>query len=493
VREKPWLSVSGLGGSNHTGAGEITISGVSDRVAYAFNQYHYENRGYRDNNDARYDVLSAYAKLQINEMLALLLSVTQNDENRGDIGEQMFLDTGRPTLNFEQRSTTTLLGVTFTPHPDLTVLATASYRDNDIEQLTQAATIGFSIDDTFSNNEHVINLELQGLLQRDDNTLVFGADWSETDRQTNIDTLLTIPPDPPAPLPEIRYDEVPRFTSGYAYWNQQAAATLRVTIGANYSEFSAASLNEDREIWSPKLAAVWEPAPQWQLRTAYFRTLKRAAEIDDTLEPSLLGGFIQLFDDKDGTESTQTALGVDFSGSDSIRVGAEAYARKLDVPLIGLSQRLDVDQTLLRAYANWMSRPFAAAAGYVLEDSSTNSDDASILNLPEDLKTERFPITLKYFTNDGFQFGIAATYVNQESRLADGMGGRRTGEASFSTIDISATQKLLNNHLELSVMANNLLDKNFTYQNTNLYDNTPHYQLFSPERTVLLRIKYLLN
>src|SRR5690606_5958447 len=162
TREKPFLSASALGGSNNTGAGEITLSGVSGRTAYALNQYHYETLGYRDNNDARYDVLSAYIKVQATEDWSVLLSANRREEDRGDIEESLLEEARIEFQNTQETVESILIGSQLAVSDSVNVLMALSYEERELNNLTAISFFGTPINSLLDFYPRTINAELQG-------------------------------------------------------------------------------------------------------------------------------------------------------------------------------------------------------------------------------------------------------------------------------------------------------------------------------------------
>ena len=83
---------------------------------------------------------------------------------------------------------------------------------------------------------------------------------------------------------------------------------------------------------NPKLGLRYQVLPDLTLRAAYFRTLKRELLFQQTIQPTQVAGFNQLFDDFTGTRASTVALGADGRLPFGLLAGIEGAWRALDIP-----------------------------------------------------------------------------------------------------------------------------------------------------------------
>lgn len=69
---------------------------------------------------------------------------------------------------------------------------------------------------------------------------------------------------------------------------------------------------------NPKVGFTWEFIPGTTLRAAAFRILKRTLINNQTLEPTQVAGFNQLFDDANLTESWRYGGAIDQKSTENI-------------------------------------------------------------------------------------------------------------------------------------------------------------------------------
>src|SRR6185436_5751148 len=85
---------------------------------------------------------------------------------------------------------------------------------------------------------------------------------------------------------------------------------------------------------NPKVGIVLTPTRSTSIRAAYINSLRRIMPTGQTIEPTQIAGFNQLFNDPVGTQVKLSGLGLDQ------KLGANAFAvlemprRDLTVPMI---------------------------------------------------------------------------------------------------------------------------------------------------------------
>lgn len=492
VREKPWLSVSGLGGSNHTGAGEVTLSGVYDRFSYALSQYHYETQGYRENNDVRYDILSAYTKFQANEKIAFLLSAGQSEEDSGDAADQFLVDDEPDSLSLTQRKKFIQFGTHVSLSSNIDLMAVGNYQKSDLQE----NSLFFLEDYDLGVNNHRIDktssIEIQGLFRGAPSNLIVGAKWAEIKNEEELLVYANAFGETFYDDPSILTDK-PRFRSEYAYWTIVPVQTINLLLGSSYAEYDSNKYSNVIKNWAPKFAAQWEMTPSLTLRTAYYQVLKKQTTIEASLEPSHIGGFTQEFDEQAGSESDQYAAGFDFKSTSNFWFGGEAIIRQIRIPLEFSDDPYDADEKLFNIYWNWTIAPWAVSLHYKREEASFSTDAPnSGLNIPVDLVTQKVPLELSWYSAHGLRITVRATYIDQDEKILMIAGGNKTAGDSFFTADTDIELPLLSNRLEIGVGIKNIFDKSFSYQNTNVFDNTPKTLPIVPERTAFAHFKWVI-
>ena len=131
----------------------------------------------------------------------------------------------------------------------------------------------------------------------------------------------------------------------WLYGNLLPVPGLRLTLGGDFDQQRAIV---DQTEFDPKLGISWTALPNTTLRGAWFETLKRpliapaglnfSFREGETIEPTQIAGFNQLFNDLVGTKARSWGVGIDqrfsnpFFASDTLLLGAEWSERELVVP-----------------------------------------------------------------------------------------------------------------------------------------------------------------
>ena len=79
---------------------------------------------------------------------------------------------------------------------------------------------------------------------------------------------------------------------------------------------------------SPKAGVQWNFTEQTRLRLGYFQRLQRRLTVQQTIEPTQVAGFNQLFDDFNSAHTQRWGIGLDTILTDSLyAVSNTLYAK----------------------------------------------------------------------------------------------------------------------------------------------------------------------
>lgn len=476
VREKPWLSVSGLGGSNGTGANEIALTGIYDRIAYALNQYHYETAGHRENSHARYDILSAYSKFQANDDLSFLFQASHKEENLGNLDEtissQDFL------LHIEDRGKTDafLVGGNLKLTPTIDMLAVVGFQEGDgVRHITTSLA-----DQRTESKTRASNAEFQWQFGDLPGHLIAGADFATIEKDWAVRTITSSPVLDPPPV-----DDTERFKTGYAYWTVSPLTALELTAGLAYAQLDTQLSADELSGWYPKVSAYYHLTDSVDVHVAYFESLRRPYSVEQTIEPTQIGGFNQLYDETDGTESDNYAMGVNIRVAAGHRFGAEAVLREFRLPY---DTTVEVEDRLARVYWNWAFAPWAISLDYRHENSEYTIAGIEGVVAPPERATRSVPFQVKWVHHSGFAAAATTTYFHQR------VEGNETVEQEtthFTLVNMVASYRFPQRQAEVELRCSNLFDEEFRYENASLVDSTPRISPFIPERIYAVGLKFI--
>ena len=213
------------------------------------------------------------------------------------------------------------------------------------------------------------------------------------------------------------------------------------------------------------------------MRTAALRSMRRQLISNQTIEPTQIVGFNQLFDDLNGAISKRYAGGVDQKITDSFTVGGEATSREISVPLFLGDQisNFDWKEKTERVYAYWWisgskskGRQYgdwasALSVEYQRERFDRPVDDTGNEGIVR-LDTRFVPLGFAIFPTLGLSFRITTTYVRQEGQLQVAPSTDQIPISSrFWLTDVVAKYQLPNRHMSMAFGIANLFNVQRNY------------------------------
>lgn len=272
---------------------------------------------------------------------------------------------------------------------------------------------------------------------------------------------------------------------GYAYANFRPLHWLTATVGATATslEFERRPIapyieRTSRESHvSPKVGLLLTPLESVLIRASYFETLaKSTLEDQSSLEPTVVGGFSQRFNDFAGTQARALAVGLDYKDPGSTYLGIEWIGRKLkeesslafpvlefnfDEPsvtdVIGVQDNDTFStQDLVRAYAAQLLGS-SWVIGSEWQWSELRYTDPLAF---ESQQTNRVSGTVRYFDPSGL---FALSRVSWRSQDLLGNALFPDGDEEFTLVDLALGYRLPRRQGKLSLEFLNIGDTQFDY------------------------------
>ena len=213
---------------------------------------------------------------------------------------------------------------------------------------------------------------------------------------------------------------------------------LSLNAGAEYETLQWADRDEppftdDRtgeSLASPKAGFVYRPDEALTLRAGYGESLGKGTRSDlISLEPTLIGGITQRYNDLPGTKAQNLGFGADFHPDENTFFGSEWTRRWLDMSQavsiynvvdnqdsgdfytdVATADRYEVPigQDFLSAYYyRVLDRRWVAGTDYRFVNQQTNGDDEATL------RDQRGVAFTRYFLSNGFFLQGSGTYRYQ--------------------------------------------------------------------------------
>jgi tetratricopeptide (TPR) repeat protein len=482
-RNRPQFSVSALTGNNGTLGDEMVLSGVQDRLSYSVGQFYHTTDGFRDNNDVEHRLYNAFIQYAFTPQFNVQAEVRTRRTEHGDL-----LMNFNPDVFTQDRreidQDTFRLGARFSLSAREDLLLSYFNGKRKESQFTAGNPIQAHVNRDLDEDGY--QAEAQYLFRGEHFNVIAGAaTYSiDIDDVSNYDfTPVGIGVCPLPPSFCHQESEASRTRrNAYFYTDIRLPANLIWTVGLSYDSYD----ERDKQFheWNPKVGLQWEINDVFRLRAAYIEVLKPALIADQTLEPTHVAGFNQLFDDANGTWSRRKGIGLDARFAQGTYGGIEWSGRDLQVPLGGT--RIEPqDEELYRAYMYWaFHRDWALSADAQYERMSRRQL-SGITDLVE-IKTHSVPIGLHYFRSSGMFASLTGTYVRQEIEREPATFALH--EDNFFLVDASIGYRLAKRKGMISLEAKNIFDEEFFYRDTNFQISEPIGPRFIPDRTVLLRL-----
>ena len=506
------LQASGIAGSNDTWGDDLIQNGVYNNWSWSIGQFHYESDGYRDNNDQDQNTYNLFVQGALSWKTSVQFELRHQEIESGDLVQRFepdnFLENDRNSID----SDTYRLGLHHEFKPGNEIIASYVHKDTD-EKLETIIPVdfgpfgSFDIDATLDGSVDGDTSEIQHIFKSTAFKLVSGIGYFDgTDKLDS--TLITTPPPPPflgfipGSILSVRDRDI-RHKNAYVYSYIPAGDKLLLTAGASYDDldsdatdqstidgFPTPATKDDISVnkLSPKLGVTWQVRPDTTLRAAAFKTVTRELISNQTIEPTQVAGFNQLYDDSIGTVSKRYGIAADHIFTDNLSAGTEYTWRDLEVPLAFADEsEVDWKERFARAYLYWTPHPrLSGSIEYQYERFSQDSFFTGAIQA-EHLSTHRLPIGLNYFHPNGFIGRIRTTYYDQQGDFSTTGAGfvadapTEKKSDSFWLVDASLGYRLPKRRGIVSVGVANLFDESFNFVDTDPFNPRiyPDRQIFS--------------
>jgi tetratricopeptide (TPR) repeat protein len=497
LRNRLALQASGLVGGNDTRGYEIVQSGVWNRFSYSLGGFDYKTEGFRENNEQKQDIYNAFVQVSLTHKTSIQGEVRYKDLEYGDLDLRFDPTNFSKNLRQEEKIRSVRMGFHHGFASNSDIIGSVIYTNGDADTGTMASTmvplpppfppiqVPAMIDSDIGADEDGYLAELSHLFHSKTINVSSGFGHYDADRGlvTDATTVLTLP-FPPFSLTIPQTTIIERdisHTNLYIYSLISYPENFIWTIGAS-ADFLEGSI-VDTDQFNPKLGITWNPIPDTTLRGAVFRTLKRTLISSQTLEPTQVAGFNQLFDDTEGVDAWRYGLAVDQKISQNLYTGVELSRRELEVPFLAglqLQQReVDWEERFGRAYLYWTPHKWIAGSveyQYDRFERKREFPGKEFINL---LKTHRLPIALSFFHPSGLIAQIKSTYIDQEGEFFD-QSLTTTSEDSddFWVVDASFGFRLPKRWGLITVGIINLFDEEFNFQDTDPANPTIYPERF---------------
>lgn len=447
MHDGAYWQTSGLVASNNTFSDDAVLNYQQGKLGFSFGQYHYQTQGFRKNADLKQDLYDGLLQLELTPSTSIQAEFRRQERQNGDVflNIQPDLDKRENDNNDSWR-----LGMRHVFSPRSAMIANFTKIDHD-NALSYPFIQGFVRDNAASGEaQHVYRFERADVVN--------GFSYYQAAQQC-----AGLCKSPSTDIENGKF---------YNYSTFNFPTTAFWTLGMSGDYMKDAYV--DSTTLNPKFGLTWLATPETTLRLAAFKTTKFNLTNNQTIEPTQVAGFSQLFDEADATQSWRVGAGVDHRLSKSMMLGYEWSQRRLKQPYSDGSAADDsmaiFYQRLQRAYWNVVFLDgLVGTLDYQYSDM--NAFEA------QQLVTHKVPFRLSFFNANGLSATFKTTFYHQQGLYPTSSRTLDAKKSSFVTLDLAAQYRLPNRHGMISLGILNLLDQDFLFTD---YDSKQ--SMLFPER-----------
>ncbi len=455
MRNRPALQASGVAGSNDTAGHDIAQSGLYDNLSYSLGHFHHKMDGFRKNNDREAELVSVFTQARLSHQASLLAEYRYADTEKGDLPLRFDPDNFSPFFRQDILRQSCRIGGRYTINRQNDLIGTVIFGKLKGETSESLPDFGIDFEEILDFEGNLV--EAQHMYRSQKVGLISGFGHFRGDEST-IQSIIPVFVD--------KYDHRVNHTTPYIYSQVSLSESVTWILGASADFYEC--LEDNRDQFNPKFGVTWHLTPATTIRAAAFRTFKRSLIADQTIEPTQVAGFNQLFDDKNGTAAWRYGAAADHTFVPGLFGGITFSYFDLDVAYedqYANIERADWREYGARAYLfwtpfNWMS------TGINYRYERFEREDAFVSNdLFTHLETHRIPVRLNFFCPVGFTLQLQGTYIDQSGEFGDPVFGSTEALSDrFFVVDSAIGYRLPKRYGIVTLAVKNLLDEQFNFQ-----------------------------
>jgi tetratricopeptide (TPR) repeat protein len=490
------LQLNAIGGSNDTGGDDLILSGLHDRIAFSLGQFHYETDGWRENNDSKNDIYNVFFQVSMTPSTSIQFEHRRHEKKSGDVNftfKAEDLDPRERNL-FDNRINR--IGL----HHEMSTkghFIASAVSQNVLQSKRVYKWLYLSEEDTDSypafldgsarikTDSESLLLEAQLIQPLYEHSVILGGGRYHGDRtiakeEWNTyylqlpDEVVVVPGRPPALVDEVD----PEFSNIYLYSQLTLPRDISLTLGVSYEDAESSYYNHKQA--SPKFGLTWDASHNLTFRTAYIESISRPHFLYQTIEPSQVSGFNQLFQIAQGAEIKLYGVGVDAQLTNRLSAGADFTRKNMSEPwntLDGEDFIINSDHDLAHIYLHWAATDRLGMRIGLEKDYFTQKIS------PQKLNTRRVPIGINYYWPFGLFLKAEAIYINQEITQFVNVNDRE----DFWNFDVVTGYRLPKRYGKFELIIKNLLDEKFDYYDAGFHVDESATPSYWPDRQVFAR------
>lgn len=470
------LLADGFAGNFGTLGSTLLANGLYRNLSGSIGQFYSRTDGNHANGDLRRRITDLIFQPAVSDQASLLAEFRYSDFNAGDFQNRFNLANFNPNERQTDNDREYRLGGHFDAAPGATFVGV--WTRGNTAALTDFGPF-FAAHQSFNGDTG----EAAAYLTGDRFNIIAGGSVLSATDQLRFTT-----PGPPSPLTNVQANDHSLWLYGNVV--PVPSSGLQLTLGGAFDQLHTV-VNQTQTLnlseFEPKLGVSWDILAGTTLRAAWFKTLKRPLVGDlslrsgQTIEPTQIAGFNQLFDDFAGTKARRWGIAIDqrlrnpFFASDTLLLGAEWSQRQLSVPInvtdpsTGLPTIAEPGwkEQYGRAYVSWLPSErlaFNIAVDYeALYRSELGADVDSFVKI----HLLRAPMELRYFDPNGMFGLVRTTIVHEQGQFFDVTNNSVSpGNGTFATLDLGIGWRYPGRPFIATFEVQNVLDSHFHFQDT---------------------------
>jgi predicted Zn-dependent protease len=472
------LQASTVVGANETLGEDVALAGLRDRLSYSVGQFHYETDGFRANNDFEQTIANAFVQYTPSDRSSVQAELRSSEVERGDLTRKFDSSQFSELARYSDSIDTLRVGAKTRLGTRGTLLS--SIARQDVSQTYDAGPDLIRI----AGEMDAVSLDTQYIRETDRwnlRTGVFVANADSIAVQTSPSGRF---------VSEYEADE----SSAYAYADIALSPELLLTAGAS-ADTIALDDGSDEDRLNPKVGLTWTPTAGLTFRLASFETLAGALttskqNAQPRLEPVVVAGFNQFLYGANADAGKVRGIAVDGRISEKAFAGLELVDRKIAswvlFPETGQVGRGKIEEKSAIGYFYWTPRNDLALSAHYQTDRTVGDRSAANYGILH-ARTRRLPLEARYFSPTGLTAGLRASLYHQRGDFFEPTPPGQpilvnSGEDRFWIVDASLGYRLPKRRGVLSLNVDNVLDKQFRFQ-----DIDPENPSITPERMAYFR------
>ena len=501
-RNRNAFYLSGFLGNEGTIGNEAMAAFVRGRHGLRLGQYFMETDGFRPNADFRQNIRNLFYQFDLSERNSFQAEYRYSAIASGDLRQNFDQNDYDPSRRQDLRTEMYRAGFRHSESATAHWLASITRQRTDrvdTSYLEQSTGFGFPFDLLYSrydlrNDADAYTGEVQHLRDLRRVHITAGASATEIKERPNelLESGLVAFPVPPLTSQSNITPTSPEYYNAYTYLGWRVAPGAQVITALSWDRSESLALSKDR--FNPKIGLVWNVSETTTLRAAVVEGTKRPFAAAQTLEPTQVAGFNQIFDDISGTQAKRFGVAVDQRFGERWFAGLEASGRNLDVPVTNLDGTLARmerrDEQLYRGFVSGLvTRQVGLSVEYSFDDQRRIMDPGLDDNFPHRVTTQLMPVRATWFATNGIFVRTSFTFVDQLIETANSSGTLDRDRHRFGLTDLMLGYRWPGGRGIVSLEARNLFDRQFGFQDTD-FSGIPRIPLFRPGQSLMLRVTF---